>query len=77
MTISETEVESISKRLDLIASLLCLLIDPKKIPTIADQIQFLNERGLAPVEIGRVVRREGNYIHASIKNRKKVNRNAK
>jgi hypothetical protein len=76
MAIEEKDVESIRKRLDLIASLLCLLVDVKKLPTITDQIQVLSERGLAPAEIGRIVGREANYVSASLKNKKKVKKNA-
>ncbi|MGA1983568.1 MAG: hypothetical protein ABSG84_14015 [Acidobacteriaceae bacterium] len=76
MAIEEKDIESIKKRLDLIASLLCLLVDLKTLPTIADQIQVLSERGLAPAEIGRIVGREANYVSASLKNKKKVKKNA-
>jgi hypothetical protein len=76
MAIGEKDIESIKKRLDLIASLLCLLVDVKTLPTIADQIQVLSERGLAPAEIGRIVGREANYVSASLKNKKKVKKNA-
>lgn len=76
MAIEEKDIESIRKRLDLIASLLCLLVDVKTLPTITDQIQVLSERGLAPAEIGRIVGREANYVSASLKNKKKVKKNA-
>jgi hypothetical protein len=76
MAIENKEIESIRRRLDLIASLLCLLVDVKSLPTIADQIQVLSDRGLAPAEIGRIVGREANYISASLKNKKKVKKNA-
>lgn len=71
MAIDEKDIQSIHKKLDLIASLLCLLVDPKQIPTVTDQIQMLSERGLAPAEIGRVVGREANYVSAALKNKKK------
>jgi hypothetical protein len=76
MAIEEKDIESVRKRLDLIASLLCLLVDVKKLPTITDQIQVLSERGLAPAEIGRIVGREANYVSASLKNKRKVKKNA-
>ncbi|HEV2619483.1 MAG TPA: hypothetical protein VGU23_06035 [Acidobacteriaceae bacterium] len=72
MAINEKDMQSILKRLDLIASLLCLLVDMKNVPTITDQIKVLSERGLAPAEVGRVVGREANYISASLKSKKKV-----
>ena len=71
MAIEEKDIQAIHKRLDLIASLLCLLIDPKRVPTISDQITILADRGLPPAEIGRVVGREANYVSASLKQRKK------
>lgn len=77
MAIEKDELESIKKRLDLIAHLLCMLIDQKQVPSMSDQIGLLAESGLAPADIGRIVGREANYVSASLKNRKKVIRNAK
>jgi hypothetical protein len=52
------------------------MIDPRKIPTIGDQVGLLADRGLSPSEIGKIVGREANYVSASLKNRKKVKKNA-
>jgi hypothetical protein len=76
MATNEKPFESIEKRLDIVIQLLCLLVDPKNAPTISDQIGLLAERGLAPSEIGKIVGREANYVSASLKNRKKVKKNA-
>jgi hypothetical protein len=77
MAIEKNELEPIQRRLDLIAHLLCMLIDQKHVPSITDQIGLLSDCGLAPADIGRIVGREANYVSASLKNRKKVIRNAK
>jgi hypothetical protein len=56
---------------------LSLLVDPKQVPAISDQIGLLAERGLSPAEIGRIVGREANYVSASLSGRKKVKKSAK
>jgi hypothetical protein len=76
MAMRDGSLESIERRLDLVIQLLCLLVDPKKLPTISDQVGLLSERGLTPTEIGRIVGREANYVSAALKNRMKVKKNA-
>jgi hypothetical protein len=75
MAILENPLEPIERRLDLMIQLLCLIVDPKKLPTISDQVGLLSERGLTPTEIGKIVGREANYVSATLKNRKKVKKN--
>lgn len=75
MAIRDDFEKSIEWRLDLVIQLLCLLVDPKKLPTISDQVGLLSERGLTPTEIGKIVGREANYVSATLKNRKKVKKN--
>ena len=67
----KTEFEQIRDRLDLIAHLLCLQIDPSKVPAIGDQIAILATHGLTGAEIGRIVGKEANYVSAVIGQQKK------
>jgi len=71
MAIDKTEFEQLRDRLDLIAHLLCLLVDQNKIPAISDQIALLATHGLTGAEIGRIVGREANYVSASMNQQKK------
>jgi hypothetical protein len=75
MAKDKTEFEQIRDRLDLLAHLLCLLVDQNRIPSIGDQIVLLASHGLAPAEIGRIVGREANYVSASLKNKKANKKN--
>jgi hypothetical protein len=76
MATTEKHLESIEERLDLVIRLLALLIDPKKLPTISEQINLLADRGLAQSEIGRVVGRKANYVSAVLKNGRRMKRSA-
>ncbi|MBB5063907.1 hypothetical protein [Granulicella mallensis] len=71
MARENTEFEQIRDRLDVIAHLLCLLVDQNKIPAISDQIALLATHGLSGAEIGRIVGREANYVSASMNQQKK------
>ena len=71
MAIEKTEFEQLRDRLDLIAHLLCLLVDQNRIPAISDQIALLATHGLSGAEIGRIVGREPNYVSASINQQRK------
>jgi hypothetical protein len=71
MAIKKTEFDQLRDRLDLIAHLLCLLVDQKRIPAISEQIALLATHGLSGVEIGRIVGREPNYVSASMNQQKK------
>lgn len=71
----KTEFEQVRDRLDLLAHLLCLLVDQNRLPAISDQIALLAMHGLAPAEIGRIVGREANYVSAAM-TKKKVKKDA-
>jgi hypothetical protein len=77
MAKTQSSLDSIERRLDLLIQLMCLIIDPKKTPSISDQINMLAARGLSPSEIGRVVGREANYVSASLKSKRKAKKDAK
>lgn len=76
MAKERTEFEQLRDRLDLIAHLLCLLVDQNKAPSITDQIALLASHGLTQADIGRVVGREANYVSAVVNKIKKVKKNA-
>lgn len=67
----KTEFEQLRDRLDVLTHILCLLIDPNKIPPISDQIALLASHGLSGAEIGRIVGREPNYVSAVMNQQKK------
>lgn len=71
MAITKTEFEQLRDRLDVIAHLLCLLVDQTKVPSIAEQVAILATHGLSGAEIGRIVGREPNYVSAVMNQAKK------
>ena len=71
MATAKTEFEQIRDRLDLMAHLLCLQIDPTRVPAIGEQIGILASHGLSGAEIGRIVGKEANYVSAVIGQQKK------
>lgn len=71
MAKDKMEFEQLRDRLDVLTHILCLLIDPKRIPPISDQIALLASHGLSGAEIGRIVGREPNYVSAVMIQQKK------
>jgi hypothetical protein len=72
MANEEITLDAIRQRLDLIAHLLLMGLNPAKIASTTDQIALLSSHGLSPAEIGRIIGRESNYVSAMIKNRGKT-----
>jgi len=71
MATVEQQLEQIEHKLDLIAYILLLNLDKKKVPQITDQIAMLSDRGMSPAEIGRIVGRKANYVSVMKKRSKK------
>ncbi len=76
MANEKDRIAAIEARLDLIAHLLVLAIEPKSIPPINVQIALLADHGLTPAEIGRIIGRKANYVSAMMKPKRKGGGNA-
>ena len=70
MANEDERMAALEKRLDLIAHLLLLNIEPKNAPPITAQIELLSDHGLSAAEIGRVIGRKANYVSAMTKSKK-------
>lgn len=57
-------LERVEAKLDLVAHLLLLTVQPDKAPNITEQITLLRAHGLAPAEIGKIIGRKANYVSA-------------
>jgi hypothetical protein len=67
----DASLERLEAKLDLVAHLLLLAVQPEKSPNITEQIAILRAHGLTPAEIGKVIGRKANYVSAMGKTTKK------
>jgi hypothetical protein len=77
MATTEEQLKQITSRLDLIAHLLLLSVDKNRLLSITDQIALLEDHGLTPAEIGRIIGRKPNYVSAMTKGKKKAKPDAR
>ena len=71
MATIEEQLEQVERKLDLIAYILLLNLDKKKVPQITEQIAILADRGMSPTEIGKIVGRKANYVSVMAKRSKR------
>jgi len=68
-----SDVADLTKRLDLIANLLTMLVaQSDNPPPITKRIMLLHEAGMGPADIGRIVGKSTGYVGAVTSQKKKA-----
>jgi hypothetical protein len=64
MANEDIRFSELEQKMDLVAHLLLMSLQPAKIPSVTEQIGILQAHGLTTSQIARVIGRKPNYVSA-------------